>query len=202
MPTDEARYDAIEDVLYIRDNVFGALDHAYSEGKQARRRDRFTIAHELGHVAQNHSGVRFRGASGALAQKVDRATRHDENEAQRFAAAFLIPFHLADAYRSAEDIADLFDVNISAADIRQKALQKLDRYSRGATRALPSSIVDFLQAAKQKGFKVTSLDEEERRRAEAVGKGFEGRRCSGCGNFTLRQKDDGIECDTCKKTED
>jgi hypothetical protein len=128
-------------------------------------------------------------------------TRRDENDAHRFGAAFLIPSHLVSAYRSAEDIADLFDVNISAADIRRKSLQRLDRRSRDATRALPSSIVEFLQASKKKGFKVTSLDEEERRRTDAIAKGYEGRRCTECGNFTLRRKENGIQCETCKKWE-
>jgi Zn-dependent peptidase ImmA (M78 family) len=202
MANDEARYDAIENVLYIRDDVFGALDHPYNEAKRTRRRARFTVAHELAHVALGHNGTRFRGTSGALAKKIDLDTRSDEFEAHKFGAAFLMPSHLADAYRSAEDIADLFDVNISAADIRRETLQKLDRRARGATRALPSSIVDYLQAAKAKGYKVTSLDDEERRRTAAIAKGYEGRRCTSCGNFTLRCKENGIQCETCNKMED
>jgi len=68
----------------------------YGYSKTDRRRARFTIAHEVAHVALWHDGVRFRGNTNALAEETVRKIRRQEREAERFAAAFLAPAHLAD----------------------------------------------------------------------------------------------------------
>jgi hypothetical protein len=58
-----------------------------------------------------------------------------------------------------EEIAERFDISISAAKIRAPALERIHRISKGVRRPLPKSIVEFLQAAKKSGHRVTSLDD-------------------------------------------
>ncbi len=94
MPNDEACFDSDERLLYIRESTFCAASamHTYSESE--RRRARFTIAHEIGHVALRHEGTRYRGTTDVLAKKFARQVGPDERDAERFAAAFLVPAHL------------------------------------------------------------------------------------------------------------
>ena len=150
MPDDEAYYDTLEGIVYIRDDTFSALDHTSLGPRVERRRARFTTAHELAHVTQGHSGIRYRGTTNKLAEKVVWKIRRQETEAYRFAAAFLAPLHLANASMTAECISELFDINISAARLRKQTLEKMDRRARGIKRSLPPGIVDFLLQAKEK----------------------------------------------------
>jgi Zn-dependent peptidase ImmA (M78 family) len=95
MPDDEAYFDSEQKLLYLRESTFCAANAMYTYSEGERRRARYTIAHEVAHVALGHDGVRFRGQSNALAEKVVHKIRRQEREAQRFAAAFLAPAHLA-----------------------------------------------------------------------------------------------------------
>jgi Zn-dependent peptidase ImmA (M78 family) len=94
MPDDEARYDSFRKLLYIRESTFCAANSMFTYSTVERRRARYTIAHEVGHVALGHDGVRFRGNTGAIAEQIVQKIRRQENEANRFAAAFLAPAHL------------------------------------------------------------------------------------------------------------
>jgi hypothetical protein len=58
-----------------------------------------------------------------------------------------------------EEIAERFDISISAAKIRAPELEKIRRIAQGIKRPLPASIIEFLQEAKRKGHRVTSLDD-------------------------------------------
>jgi Zn-dependent peptidase ImmA (M78 family) len=95
MPDDEAKYDSVERVLYVRESTFCAADAMFLYSESERRRARYTIAHEVGHIALGHDGVRFRGESAAKMEKIVPKIRRQEYEANRFAAAFLAPAHLA-----------------------------------------------------------------------------------------------------------
>jgi hypothetical protein len=161
MPDDEAYFDAFERVVYIRDDTFSALDHLSRGPRIERRRARFTMAHELAHITQGHGGIRYRGASNKVAERLVATVRRQETEAHRFAAAFLVPSHLANASMTAEFISELFDINISAARLRKQTLERMDRRARGIKRPLPRGIVDFLRQAKEKGHHITSIDDDE-----------------------------------------
>jgi Zn-dependent peptidase ImmA (M78 family) len=93
MADDEAYFDPKAKILYIRESTFCAANSEDTHENIKRQRARFTIAHEIGHIALGHSELRHRGkianvhASGRI--------WHDERVAQRFAAAFLAPAHLA-----------------------------------------------------------------------------------------------------------
>jgi Zn-dependent peptidase ImmA (M78 family) len=95
MPNDEARYDPFEKVLYVRESTFCAANATHQYSDSERQRARFTIAHEIGHVALGHRHVRHRGMTTALAEGMVRSIRNEEYEANKFAAAFLAPAYLA-----------------------------------------------------------------------------------------------------------
>ena len=94
MPDDEACFDSGDRLLYIRESTFCAANAMYTYTDPERRRARFTIAHEIGHIAHGHEGLRFRGKTGAREKKFVRQVQHDERDAERFAAAFLAPAYL------------------------------------------------------------------------------------------------------------
>lgn len=96
MPEDEAYFDSGKKLLYLRESTFRAANAMYTFTETERRRARYTIAHEIGHIALGHDGVRFRGRTNALAEEVVSKIRRQEREAERFAAAFLAPAHLAE----------------------------------------------------------------------------------------------------------
>ncbi|WP_283178637.1 ImmA/IrrE family metallo-endopeptidase [Gemmobacter sp. 24YEA27] len=102
----------------------------YISRNTSRQRDRFTIAHELGHLTL-HLGPILEANPGA----VMRATRWvDDNdpeqqraewEANWFAAAFLMPKEkFTETYRNLglQGTVDLFDVSESAATTRARTL--------------------------------------------------------------------------------
>lgn len=201
MPRDEARYDPNTKILYIPERVYRALDHISRGPKIDRRRARFTIAHELVHIDQEPAGVRFRGVSGARAERLVSEIRSEEYVADAVAAAFLMPAHLARPDMAAEHISELFDTNISAARIRKNTLEKMDRRVRREIKPLPSGIEKLLRDAEKQGFRVTSLKfEEARKKAEAMRNGYEGEPCGKCGRFTLVRDGAQIKCDTCGST--
>ena len=60
---------------------------------------------------------------------------------------------------TAEEIADRFDISISAARARLDELVRLQRRKLGQKRELPASVVDFLREARGRGHPVNSLDD-------------------------------------------
>lgn len=92
---DEACFDSEDKLLYIRETTFCAANAMYTYSEIERRRARFTIAHEIGHIALGHKGLRYRGATSTEAKEYGRKLRRGERDAERFAAAFLAPAHLA-----------------------------------------------------------------------------------------------------------
>lgn len=95
MPDDEALFDSETKLLYLRESTFCAANAMFTYSDGERRRARYTIAHEIGHIALSHDGIRYRGKSGSLAEEHVRKIQRQEREADKFAAAFLAPAHLA-----------------------------------------------------------------------------------------------------------
>lgn len=60
---------------------------------------------------------------------------------------------------TAEELADRFDINISVARIRLQEMERKKRRAQGIKRPIPKSVVEFLQNAKDKGYRITSLDD-------------------------------------------
>lgn len=101
----------------------------YISQHTSSKRDRFTIAHELGHLL-----LHFRAIKDINPQAIMRATRHiDEDDAEQqraeweanwFAAAFLMPSKdFKKIYIETPSlVASIFGVSQSASDIRAKRL--------------------------------------------------------------------------------
>src|SRR5258708_6415885 len=113
MPDDEAAFDADRQILVIRESVFCAANNQISDP-----RARWTIAHEIGHMALGHKRTRHRNVSGRTIDRTSRPIRTDEAQAHRFAAAFLAPYHLVQAPLNtpSEDLATFFNISRSAAE--------------------------------------------------------------------------------------
>jgi hypothetical protein len=94
MPDDEAYFDSEKRLLCLRESTFCAASAQYTYSDIQRRRARYTIAHEIGHIAFGHDGIRYRGQTSALSKELIGKIRRQEREAERFAAAFLAPHHL------------------------------------------------------------------------------------------------------------
>src|SRR4029078_316545 len=58
MLDDEAYFDSNEKLLYVRESTFCAASAVYTFNEAERRRARYTIAHEIGHIALGHDGIR------------------------------------------------------------------------------------------------------------------------------------------------
>ncbi len=95
MPDGEAYFDPFEKVLHIRESTFCAANNSFDQ-ESDRQRARFTLAHEVGHIWLKHSGIRHRGAAGALQERLVKQIRQEEREAYRFAGSFLAPAYLAE----------------------------------------------------------------------------------------------------------
>ena len=108
--------------LYQADEVPPTI---YYNGTEARVRQRFTIAHELGHHVLGH-GTRNRDTSNAF-----RMSNPDlaEVSANRFAAHLLMPdfwvehFVITEGWTSLEHLAKKFDVSTSAMHFKLKSLR-------------------------------------------------------------------------------
>lgn len=91
-------------------------------------RQRFTIAHELGHLLQHPVGVFHRDQSGT-------PYTAEERQANAFAAALLMPFGVMEPFvekygPDAKTLADIFQVSERAMNVRLKAFLGLqdERY--------------------------------------------------------------------------
>ena len=93
MAGSEAYFDPKTRLLHISENTFCAANDGSYRSTTERRRARYSIAHEIGHVALGHTEIRHRGESNEF-RKLAKGNRQDEREAEQFAAAFLAPSHL------------------------------------------------------------------------------------------------------------
>jgi Zn-dependent peptidase ImmA (M78 family) len=105
--------------LFVNDDVFPVI---VTNSRQPSTRQRFTVAHELGHYYLRHARGSFAEPGGASRQ---------EREAERFAAYLLMPAawvrrywttYRANAENRVSIIAALFDVSRAALRIRLKEL--------------------------------------------------------------------------------
>lgn len=93
----------------------------YEGVREGKGRDRFTLAHELGHLLL-HSGV-------AMARNMRAASevppyRSSEWQANSFAGALLVPISAAKQARTAQSVAELCGVTLQAAEVQLRVLRK------------------------------------------------------------------------------
>lgn len=202
MPDDLGSFDPDSRIMRLRESTFVAANEVVYQNPE-RSRARFTIAHELGHVVFGHKKTRHRNISGRSIEKIAPSIIRDESDADRFAAAFLAPLYLAGnpLLMHASQLADRFGLSKKMAAIRLEELQRLHRRAHNIPRPLPKGIVAFLENAKKGGAQIKSLEiEQQRMRAEAKARGYEGDMCTECSNFTLVRNGTRMKCDTCGST--
>lgn len=197
----EGLYDSALSYLPIPDSLFEGLS-------RNDPRDRFTCAHEIGHWVLNHEGRRFRRLQRKAYERSTPNIRRNEREAEKFAAFFLAPDHLARSFDSISEFRSRFGLSRRAAEIRKNELDADARREKGELRPLPNSIINFLEQARAKGYRVTSLPPEPQRPSRPEKKELETRFakveeeneiCIDCGNFTLRKSGLQMVCGTCGK---
>ncbi len=180
LPHCEAEADCFRKVISVRQSVYDAC----LEGEP---RARMTLAHELGHIALGHTGIRYRKPDETYCGAVDRRRRQEESEAKQFAAVFLAPLYLARECKSADEIGEKFGISEEASNIRfgqvaqareqasatqrWKSAEKAREQSGEAKnptdifslrsprrgRELPSKVIDYLEEAERRGHRITSL---------------------------------------------
>jgi len=146
LPDAEAKYDPDKRIIYLREST-------YQAALQGNRRARWTVAHEVGHVALNHQRTRNRSSTLRSIEKIAPNIRRDEAQAHKFAAALLAPFHRANfsLKTTTQQIATRFDISLDAANRRIEEFTRIYRRLNGLARPLPSSVIAFLKAAQRKG---------------------------------------------------
>jgi hypothetical protein len=111
------------------------------EARRSGGRRRFTIAHELGHWCLHSTGAgahtRFCRSDevGVLTEAEAQAARQIEREANRFAAALLMPAELVRAeaprhHLNVKVLADRFGVSVPAMQVRLESLRLLPDYMK------------------------------------------------------------------------
>jgi Zn-dependent peptidase ImmA (M78 family) len=196
LPNAEAKYDPDEQKIFITKRAFIAL-------RNGSKRERFTIAHELGHDELDHSRVRYRTSlpRSVTGKPASRSEELDESEANRFAAAFLCPSDRANYVpgMTADQLAEKFDVSLEVARIRLEVLKRMYYRKNRIPRPLPKGVVDFLKAAERKGRPSESLELHERTYGKLVELKFEGEQCPNpaCREFTLVRHGTYMQCARC-----
>jgi len=195
LPDAEAQYDPDKGIIYLREST-------YQAALQGNRRARWTVAHEVGHVALNHQRTRNRSSSSSTlrsVEKIAQTIRRDEAQAHRFAAALLAPFHRANfsLQTTAQQVALRFDISLDAANRRIEEFTRIYRRLNGLARPLPSSVIDFLKAAQRKGHMVKNPALANFISALGPSPRYEGDPCPNCGKFNLVRSGLGMNCDGC-----
>lgn len=199
----EGLYDSELPYLRIPDATFEAL-------KRNEPRARFTCAHEIGHWVLDHEGQRFRRAERKAYEQSKPSIRRDEREAEQFAAFFLAPDHLAESFSTISDLQTRFGLSRPAAEIRKRELDVDARRKRGEPRPLPNSIIDFLEQARAKGYRVTSLRNDPKQPRQitpqntpkptsARAPSTETEICGNCGNCSMTLNGLEMVCSVCGK---
>lgn len=197
----EGLYDSELPYLPIPDATFEAL-------RRNEPRARFTCAHEIGHWVLDHEGQRFRRPERKAYERSTPNIRRDEREAEQFAAFFLAPDHLAESFSTINDLQTRFGLSRRAAEIRKGELDADARRKKGELRPLPNSIIDFLEQARAKGYKVTSLRNEPKQARQtnppnaptqdsAIAPCSETEICRNCGNCSMTRKGLEMVCGVC-----
>jgi Zn-dependent peptidase ImmA (M78 family) len=188
LPDADAKFDPDKRIIYLRESVYLAAE-------QGDTRHRWTVAHEVGHVALNHNRLRNRSAAPRSIERIASAIRRDETQAHRFAA----PFHRANfsPQTTAHQIAMRFGVSSAAAHRRLEEFARIHRRLNRLARPLPSSVIDFLRIAQQRGHTVKDPALADFLSAFSAPPEYDGDPCPSCGEFKLIRSGLGKKCECC-----
>jgi Zn-dependent peptidase ImmA (M78 family) len=130
--------DAVMDndtgIMHLKKSVF-------VNAKSGSGRDRFTIAHELGHFFIGHIGANQRNKSGYFYSTKQHIL---EKEANQFASYFLVPYEASSNLSEPQIISDYFQVSYEMAQILVERNYCIKRKLTGEMRAKPQCVIDFL----------------------------------------------------------
>jgi Zn-dependent peptidase ImmA (M78 family) len=194
MPNAEAKFDPDQGekgTMFIRESVYAAA-------QKGEHRARWTICHEIGHVALNHRWCRNRSSIPLLIEKIAPTIRRDETQANRFAAALIAPFHRSNfsPQTTPSYLATRFGLSIEAATLRIEELSRIYRRRNAVSRQLPDSVVDLLAVLQRKGNKI-----KDPALADLVSNSpnleYEGNPCPCCGQFKMVRTGINTRCQNC-----
>lgn len=192
MPDVEAKFDPDNRKIFLRESTYIAAE-------RENDRARWTIAHEVGHAVFAHSKTRNRSSNPGRIEKIAPSIRCDETQANKFAAAFLAPFHRADfsLETTPEQIARRFGVSVPAAVARVEELTRIYRRINGLRRPLPSSVIDLLGEAQRRGHKIRNAALAELIAERNNSTHYEGDACPCCNNFKMVRNGLHMKCENC-----
>jgi Zn-dependent peptidase ImmA (M78 family) len=153
LPHAEAEANSSTNTILLREST-------YQQAKSWQPRARFIVIEEVCHIALGHTGPRYRRHP-TQGKIYCRAEKRDEHEARQFAGLLLAPTGLAKHCSSPEEIAERFYLSREASEYRWDEVQRFKRRESGKPRELPPGVIDFLREQKRKGFRVTSLENED-----------------------------------------
>ncbi len=143
LPPPGGQWNAEKKQFTFRQSVFEAAN-----AQNPDPRARWTIAHEVSHFANGHTGIRHRSPKGSLEKTLLANVRSIEWLTDRFTAALLAPLHLVEYKESASSIATRFGFSEQAAQIRGDEAARAYRRRHSLTRQLPESIRSILDELK------------------------------------------------------
>ena len=111
MKSNYAETDLSNDVIRIRESV-------YLRARQGSPRDRFTVAHEIGHYVLHKGKVLL-----CRSDEKIKPYEHPEWQANTFAGEFLVPYEEAILMTESE-IAETYKVSKEVSEIQKKVAHK------------------------------------------------------------------------------
>ena len=136
MNEDEAWLDSTSNTIYVREAVMVGA-------QSGNPRDRFTLAHELGHFALRHDGAPRRNPNRQIYTSAKDRTK--EEEANLFASYLLAPTELVVACENVQEVQDKFQLSSQAAELAFERAKEDARRDKGEPRILPDFVVEFIK---------------------------------------------------------
>jgi hypothetical protein len=153
MPHAEAEWDSADHEIAVRESIFVGMQRGDPHCC-------FVVFHELSHFCLGHEGTRNRIANPQVRQMSAPQVKHEESEASRLAVIIMAPEHLVPENTSAEELAAMFGLSLTAAILRKEEVDRVRRRRRGELRPLPASVKEMLRNARDRGFPIhTQLDD-------------------------------------------
>jgi Zn-dependent peptidase ImmA (M78 family) len=149
----EAEWDSDACEVAMRESIFVGMQRGDPHSC-------FVVFHELSHYCLGHKGTRNRIPNPQLRRMSAPQVKHEESEASRLAVILMAPEHLVAENTSAEKLASMFGLSLTAAILRKEEVDRIRRRRRGELRPLPASVKEMLRNARDKGFPIqTQLDD-------------------------------------------
>lgn len=202
MKHDEAYTDCQSKKVFLPNTFLNELGPEFP-------RNRFTLAHELGHLVLSHSGVRSRAVLGRDFRKQANVSGvwQEEAEAHHWAGVFLMPTKIVIECKTPSELAIRCGVSLDAARIRMENLERRRRRFKGEARPIPEMTKNLitelfsLTGTTPKSFKIVQSEQMQKTvtAKSADIQGYLSIPCPKCGNCTLLPEGG---CTTCKSCGD